>query len=433
MRIVPSSQIQPKPLATSREGQGGEGARYPLRAIAEQAVAAFDPQAPPASGPIEVIDLFCGCGGLAAGFEAIGRSINSFRLAGAADLDPHAADTFDRNLPVRVRREDLAVVAASDDNIDNFLSSLGLVSGAPKVLIGGPPCQGFSAHGKRLRRESDERNHLVDAFARIARRLNPDFIVMENVPELLAHKYLDRFQSLKKLLDPDYIVRARIHNLAGFGVPQARFRALVLASPRPFRMPDPFLTDSADYRTVRSAIGHLPPIGPRSPSPDDPMHACTRHRASTVATIRQIPKDGGSRPPGVGPKCLDRVDGYRDVYGRMFWDRPANTITGYSRNPASGRYVHPEQDRGLSIREAALLQAFPSSWMFEGPFDDRFQQIGNAVPPQFAAHLAAHILTELSRDPNEVVEMNTDGDVLEPTSNSFSSSIPGRKHTKRLK
>ncbi len=125
---------------------------------------------------------------------------------------------------------------------------------------------------------------------------------------------------------------------------------------------------------------------------------------------------------------MDRVDGFRDVYGRMYWDRPANTITAYARNPASGRYVHPHQNRGLTVREAALLQGFPLRFRFEGPFDHRFLQIGNAVPPIFSAYLAAHLLGEL-RSPSPPSLSNLDGviEVCSPTSNSFSSGIAGRK------
>jgi hypothetical protein len=115
------------------------------------------------------------------------------------------------------------------------------------------------------------------------------------------------------------------------------------------------------------------------------MHETSRHRQSTLEILRRVPRDGGSRPAGVGPACLDRTKGvhggYTDVYGRLAWSGPAPTITARCRTPSCGRFTHPEQDRGLTAREAALLQTFPSDWQFSGPFDDRYKQIGNAVPP----------------------------------------------------
>lgn len=267
----------------------------------------------------------------------------------------------------------------------------------------------------------------MQTFARIAIGLSPDVLVMENVPEVLARRHWSRFLRFRQLLQSaGYQVRAQIHDLAPFGVPQHRFRAVVIAARAPFSMPIGYLAPT-DFVTVRQAIEHLPPTGPGERSDADPMHYCTNHRPSTVRTLRQVPRDGGTRRPGIGPECLDRVDGFRDVYGRMYWDRPANTITAYSRNPASGRYAHPEQDRGLTIREAALLQGFPSSYVFEGSFDSKFAQIGNAVAPTFAAYLAAHVLGILLTAGQYPIDEGLRHDVTSPMSNSFSSGIAGRK------
>lgn len=396
-------------------------------AAAESVVDNYDPTGDAAAGPIDVVDLFCGCGGLSLGFEHFGRQRLSFRLAGAADIDSVATDTFGANLPRRPQVADLAAVLESDATWSRFTSRFERRAGAPLVLIGGPPCQGFSAHRKKNGQERDDRNRLVVAYAQIVERLQPDFVVMENVPELLAQKHWRNFAVLREtLMRSGYHIRAQIHNLAGFAVPQERFRALVLAAKHPFRMPEPFVP-AARFRTVRSAIGDLPAVLPGQVCVSDPMHICTTHRSSTLETIRKVPKDGGRRPAGVGPACLDRVDGFRDVYGRMYWDRPANTITAYARNPASGRYVHPEQDRALTIREAALLQGFPRRFRFNGPFDHRFLQIGNAVPPIFGAFLAAHIFTELTYPLGKENDPTSAMDITDPTSNSFSSGIAGRK------
>jgi DNA (cytosine-5)-methyltransferase 1 len=382
--------------------------------------------APRADGPIEVIDVFCGCGGLSSGFEFIGRSVSSFRIAGAADIDPYAISSYRANLGITPTSCDLS----NKPGRTKLLESIRLRNTVRRVLVGGPPCQGFSAHQKKSRAKDDFRNKLVLAFGELVRTIAPDFVVCENVPEILAQKNWAYFEGLRSVLNKcGYEVRAQIHNLAGFGVPQERFRAIVVAAKKPFSMPEPFLEPS-QYRTVRQTIGNLPEIGPGRPCKVDSMHYCTNHRKQTVQTIRAISLDGGTRPPGVGPKCLDRVDGFRDVYGRMYWDRPANTITASARNPASGRFSHPEQHRGLTIREAAMLQGFPVTFDFVGPFDDKFIQIGNAVPPIFSAYLAAHILGELlsggTKERSDFVD-----DIIAPRSDSFSSGIAGMKKWQR--
>lgn len=386
---------------------------------------------PVASGPIEVVDLFSGCGGLSVGFEAVGRTVNSFKLAGAVDIAPDAIATYGANLPVTPLNVDLGAASSSEAGLDELVDALGVRRRAPLVLIGGPPCQGFSAHRKREDGPEDGRNNLVLAYARIAECLAPDFIALENVPELLSRRHWGHFTGFRAALEElGYEVRAQIHNLAAFGVPQERFRALVIASRTNFAMPSGYISPDG-FRTVRDAIGELPPVKAGEVAPDDPMHFSARHKASTIATIRSVERDGGRRPPGIGPACLDRVDGFRDVYGRMYWDRPANTITAYARNPASGRYVHPEQHRGLTVREAALLQGFPSRFSFCGSFDSKFSQIGNAVPPIFATAVAAHILGELhihtTWEASDVDPLDRYLDVTSPTSNSFSSGIAGRK------
>jgi DNA (cytosine-5)-methyltransferase 1 len=204
----------------------------------------------------------------------------------------------------------------------------------------------------------------------------------------------------------------------------------MVAMPKPFTAPEGFLGRD-EFRTVRHAIGDLPSVKAGERNPNDEMHYSAGHKRSTIETIKAVPKDGGSRPEHIGPECLRRAarkNGravYEDVYGRLCWDRPAITITAYARNPASGRYVHPEQDRGLTVREAALLQGFPRNYWFAGSLDQRFRQIGNAVPPAFAIFLAAHLVGELLAQPVEPKEF--DRGITEPVGPSFSRLIPALK------
>lgn len=373
----------------------------------------------------DVIDLFSGCGGLSSGFAMLSSDRPPFRLAGAFDVNLPALETYRANLRRPAIALDLAAAVSGTTEWRAFQDALDRRPGNPLVLVGGPPCQGFSAHRKRERGPQDGRNSLIAAFAEIAVRLQPDAIVLENVPELLATKYWQHFAEFRESLESaGYTVQAQIHNLAGFGVPQERFRALVVATRGPASLPQPFLAPE-QYRTVRDAIGHLPVVAPGEVCSDDVMHYSTRHRRSTLEVIAEVPLDGGNRPKGVGPACLQKVDGFRDVYGRLALDKPANTITAYARNPASGRFVHPLQNRGLTIREAALLQGFPDDYQFSGNFDSKFSQIGNAVPPRFATVLAAHVARTLHGCMGKSVDDPTL--VLSPQRNSFSSSLAGLK------
>ena len=178
--------------------------------------------------------------------------------------------------------------------------------------------------------------------------------------------------------------------------------SIIILKYKKFVLPDELLTEE-NYTTVRDAIADLPRVDARHQTTViDKYHRCSTHKQSTVDVIAQVPHDGGSRPKGVGPKCLDKVNGFSDVYGRLSWDKPAITITQYARNPASGRYSHPEQDRGLTIREAARLQSFPDGYLWNGSLGENFKQIGEAVPPLLALAIATQIaLTIKKQDNNE--------------------------------
>jgi DNA (cytosine-5)-methyltransferase 1 len=390
------------------------------------------PTVPPADPPaasLDVIDLFSGCGGLSAGFRLFSARRPSYRLAAAVDLDADANAGFRLNLGLEPQRADVRSLLNDAGAWRCFLNAI--ERRCPRlVVVGGPPCQGFSSHRKTITAAGDL-NELVPAFAAAAVRLDADAVLMENVPEMLTTRGWPYFRrAVVALGAAGYVVRTRVYNFAGFGLPQERFRALTLALRRPFAMPEPFLPRDR-YRTVRDAIGSLPPVRPGEAAAGDPEHVTARHRAATVATLARVPRDGGRRPAHVGPECLRRLaarngrSGYDDVYGRLWWDRPAVTITAHSRNPASGRFGHPEQDRGLSVREAACLQGFPAAYRFAGGFDSRFRQVGNAVPPNVAAYLAAHLLAELETERES--SPDTGRDVTAPVGASFSRLIAGIK------
>lgn len=412
------------------------GLRYAKKAIAgstQSELAKWKPtQAASKHSPFQLLDFFCGAGGMSLGFAALSRLQPFFRLIGGCDIDADAVETYRRNFGTAGILQDIRLLANSKNKLEKFLEELnGYDPRKPLVVVGCAPCQGFTSHRKRKWDQADDRNLLMATFAKLAVKLKPACVVMENVPELLSKKYWGHFQQAKLIFaKAGYIVHQGIYNAAAFGVPQERFRSLIIAMRRDHVLPEQML-DGGEFISVRQAIGHLPKIAPGRYDPLDSLHRSAHHRASTLETIRAVPKNGGSRPFGVGPKCLDKVSGYYDVYGRLHWDRPAITITHYSRNPASGRFVHPVQNRGLTMREAAILQSFPLGFEFAGSFDSVFKQIGEAVPPMFACAVAANVLVELlSAAPLESEKAVSVPAVIEPVSSSFSSVISGLKQSR---
>jgi DNA (cytosine-5)-methyltransferase 1 len=387
------------------------------------------------TGPVKVIDMFSGCGGMSAGFRAANAFAPLFDVCGAVDIDAVANQSYEINHGIKPLCEDLTKLARSPSRIKEFAQSTGFTTGAANILIGCAPCQGFSSH-RNQSGAHDPRNSLFVDFAKVAVQLSPDAILVENVPELLTDKYWPYVAAARELLeDAGYFVHVNVHNMAEFGVPQERFRALIVALKRPFGAPSGFLR-SDEFQTVRDAIGHLPAIGAGAVHRDDPMHFSAGHKQSTIDTIKRVPKDGGNRPADAGPDCLRRIAAksgkaaFEDVYGRLAWEKPAITITAHARNPASGRFVHPEQDRGLTVREAATLQGFPSTYAVSGGLDQSFRQIGNAVPPAFAAYLAMHLLGEMLQAP--IPTEHFDPGITEPVGPSFSRLIPSLKARARL-
>jgi len=346
---------------------------------------------------IQVLDFFSGCGGMSLGFAAAGLAGAGFRVIGAVDINEVSSNTFTSNFGAPSVVCDVREIAASQKKLEELMLRFPEYDpDKPLVLIGCAPCQGFSAHRKTNWDAPDHRNSLVEAFAEVAVALRPACVVMENVPELLSGKYREHFDAYRDRLDSHgFTTKQVVHNAAQYGTPQARFRALIISmDARDFALPSPVL-EPKNYRTVRDAIGGLPKVEAGVASLRDPLHKSAHHRESTIGVIKSVPKNGGSRPVGIGPACLDRVKGFSDVYGRLAWDKPSITITHYARNPASGRFVHPVQDRGLTMREVARLQGFPDSFVFTGKSDDVYRQIGEAVPPPMAIGVAKVVATNV--------------------------------------
>lgn len=333
------------------------------------------------------IDLFCGCGGLTTGLKLAG-----FRVMAAVDNDDLALDSYGANHPeVHLWRGDVSVVGRRAAKRD-----LDLAPGELDLLAGCPPCQGFSTlrtlNGSR--RIRDAQNDLIFEFLRIIRELQPRTVMLENVPALASDRRLRVFEETLEQLR--YVPNSAVLDAAEYGVPQRRRRFILLAS-RSGKVK--FGRRSGTQRTVRSAIRHLP----RPSQSNDPLHkAVGDHTAVVRELIARVPKNGGSRTD-LGPEhvlaCHKRSDGFFDVYGRMAWDAVSPTITTGCVNPSRGRFLHPRQNRAISLREAALLQTFPARYIIslrDGKYAAA-RLIGNALPPAFVRRHAAAVRRHLER------------------------------------
>ena len=334
--------------------------------------------------PPTAIDLFAGCGGTTEGLKQAG-----FRVLGAVEIDPLAAETFMCNHPEIALFEDVRTISGPA-----LLRALGLNRGELDLLAGCPPCQGFSAvrrlnGGRRIR---DPNNALLREFLRLVRSIRPRAVILENVPWLLRTVHFAAFRAGLRRMGYDTV--SGTADAQHYNVPQRRRRAILIG----VRTGKATLPPPAERtRTVRDTIGRLPPPSRTR----DELHRMSERRSAEVLNrIKRTPKDGGSRtdlPAADQLPCHRNFSGFNDIYGRMAWDEVAPTITGGCFNPSKGRFLHPSQNRNISMREAALLQSFPARYYFpvEAGKQAIARMIGNALPPEFVRRHALAIRREL--------------------------------------
>ena len=268
------------------------------------------------------------------------------------------------------------------------------------LVVGGPPCQGFSI--QRVGPDDDHRNSLVCEFARLVTEIAPTFFMMENVPGLLGKRGHHLLEALFEVVDvAGYEAEAHVVNAADYGIPQIRRRVIVFGwqreRGRPVLLP-PATHSSQTHATVWDAIGDLPtPAAPGHQPGVDPLHRASRLSELNRRRLKHIPPGGGMQdlPVDLRVKChkagADKI-GHRYVYGRLAPDRPASTITARFDSFTRGRFAHPRDDRNITLREGARLQSFPDSFQFVGNQEEIAAQIGNAIPPKLALALARALL-----------------------------------------
>ena len=329
---------------------------------------------------LAALDLFSGCGGLTLGLKRAG-----FRVLGAVEIDPFSIEAY------RANHKDVTVWDADirELNPAQIQSSLGLKEGDLDLLAGCPPCQGFSTM-RTLNGAltiNDSRNDLLLEVLRFVDGLRPKAVMIENVPGLANDKSFKLFW--ERMDGIGYQGNLDVFNAAKYGVPQRRRRLIYLAG---HKRRIPFAEPLQNTMTVQQAIGGLPQAG----ASGDALHDIPERRTPRVIElIRRIPKDGGSRtdlPEKDQLDCHKRCNGFKDVYGRMAWNDVAPTITSGCFNPSKGRFLHPQEDRAITMREAALLQGFPRHYEFPTWRGKSAvaMLIGNALPPPLiAAHAKA--------------------------------------------
>lgn len=331
-----------------------------------------------------LIDLFAGAGGMSVGFHRSG-----FCSVLAVESDHWAAATYRANFDGEVYEGDITDLVTFPQ-VD--------------VIIGGPPCQGFSPLGKNP--PEDPRNRLWREYLRVVKKVRPRVFVMENVPELLRSGEYEQLGRFAESLG--YFLNARVLNAVDYGVPQRRKRAIILASrfgqiefPEPTHGSDLNIMGFRPYATVRGAIGDLP----LEPTGKD-WHIGRNPTELSKRRYRCIPP-GGNRfdlPFELQPACWQRKKtGTTDVFGRLEWDKPSLTIRTEFFKPEKGTYLHPRAHRPITHREAARLQNFPDDFKFEGSKIQVAKQIGNAVPCLLAQRLAETVADHLEQnEPSKV-------------------------------
>ncbi|CAM3487440.1 modification methylase HgiDII [Streptococcus sanguinis SK1 = NCTC 7863] len=344
---------------------------------------------------INAIDLFCGVGGLTYGVQQAGINV----VAGY-DIDDKSKFAYEYNNDAKFILKDIKEIE------DDEILALYPKDTDIKILIGCAPCQPFSSYSHKYQNNENtlKKIDLLDYFGKQIELVQPDIVSMENVPQMEKREVFQRFRTL--LEKNGYKVTFKVVYAPEYGVPQMRKRLLLLAS----KLGDISLLEpefnSESYPTLRDAIENLPKIKAGETYAKDPLHRSRNMSTLNLKRIQQS-KPGGTWRDWDEDLLLEAYkkesgQSFGSVYGRLEWDKPANTITTQFPGIGNGRFGHPEQDRALSLREGALLQTFPSNYQFVSPkqggnypIGQVALQIGNAVPPKLGEIIGRSIIKHL--------------------------------------
>lgn len=327
--------------------------------------------------PVKAVDLFCGAGGLTHGLTRAGIEV----VAGY-DIDESCRYPFEKNNNSKFINRDVTTLAAEE--LREHLK------GATHTMLAGcAPCQPFSTYSRTVKspKKQDSRWNLLTSFGSLIAAIQPDFVTMENVPGLADQKVFQDF--LEQLDTAGYEYDYKVVYCPDYGMAQTRKRLVLVGSKLgKIKLPAPTHTEDT-YLSVKEAIGHLPKISAGETHSSDPLHKSAKLSPLNLERIKAS-KQGGSWldwPQELRAECHKKESGktYPSVYGRMSWDKPAPTITTQCYGFGNGRFGHPDQNRAISLREAAILQSFPQKYAFtktgeQVKTNNLARMIGNAVP-----------------------------------------------------
>jgi DNA (cytosine-5)-methyltransferase 1 len=334
---------------------------------------------------ITAIDLFCGAGGFSLGLEKAG-----IEVLAAFDCWGKALETYKENFSHPAFNMDLSKVSSKD-----VLDSVHKTPGEIDILVGGPPCQGFSI--QRIGDDSDERNNLILKFGKLVRGIKPQLFLMENVPGLLGKRGKELFNLLLSDLSSEgYNLHYKTINAADYGAPQIRRRVVLagwISNENPFELPPPTHPGENNYISVSEALGDLPSPPVKIDSSGDRLHRRTKLSPLNLKRMEAIPPGGGMMdlPDELKVNCHKSGAakiGHRYVYGRLHPNEPAPTITARFDSFTRGKFGHYSEARNITLREGARLQTFPDDFTFIGNQEQVAAQIGNAVPFKVALALS---------------------------------------------
>lgn len=337
----------------------------------------------------KIVDLYCGVGGLTHGLVQEGMEV----VAGI-DFDETCRYAYERNNNAKFIKQDLTI--ADSGEINALFGNAEL-----KILVGCAPCQAFSTLNNKS--TANEKWKLLYSFSRIINDIQPDIVSMENVPNLIKFNHGTVFQDfLTNLEQQGYQVTYDILNARHYGVPQNRNRLILIASKKGKVV---FLPPNVNDVNLREAIGHLPFINDGETHSSDQLHKARKLSPLNKKRIQHTPQNGSWRdwPEDLILECHKKASGktYASVYGRMDWNSVAPTLTTQCTGLGNGRFGHPDQDRAISLREAAIIQSFPDNYDFLDPNSEYHstiieRHIGNAVPVKLGCFVAKTIKAHLN-------------------------------------
>ncbi|MDG2431088.1 DNA cytosine methyltransferase [Flavobacterium sp.] len=343
--------------------------------------------------PLKAVDFFCGGGGMSYGMLEAGINV----LAGI-DYEPNCKKTYEDNITgaqfiqadvfelEEQELEDKLNLTKNDDDL---------------ILIGCSPCQFWSIINTDKTKSTKSANLLIE-FTRFVKYFNPGYVVVENVPGVLRKKNESGLEDFIIWLEKNnYKVHFEVHNVAEYGVPQSRKRFTLIANRVTNELID-LIKKEGKKVTVKDVLGETNGFSKIKDGHKDEtafLHTVASISAINKRRLKKVAKDGGNRlgfanDPELQLACFEGKDSsFKDTFGRLWWDKPSPTITTKFFSISNGRFVHPDEDRALSLREGATLQSFPRDYKFHGTSTSAIARlIGNAVPPQYAKCIGEAII-----------------------------------------